>query len=83
MLEPGPVTRTIFSSKSPLTPTRVEAEATGAKRHDLQQSAGHRNVLEEVKELVLVAEVAVEDQGRRHAEDGESSRRNARAKTER
>jgi hypothetical protein len=32
----------------------VKAETTGAECHDLQQAAGHRDVLEEVNELVLI-----------------------------
>jgi hypothetical protein len=62
------------------TPTRIEADATGAKRHDLQEPAGHRHVLEEVKELVLIAEIAVEGEGRRDAEDGRTAMRHGRGK---
>ncbi|MNY82479.1 hypothetical protein D3C86_2246020 [compost metagenome] len=38
----------------------VEAVTARAERDDLQQAAGHRDVLEEVDELVEVAEVVVE-----------------------
>src|SRR5258706_9295116 len=47
------------------TAIRVEAEPTGSERNDLQQTAGNRDVLEEVDELVQIREVAVEaDRGR-------------------
>jgi hypothetical protein len=38
----------------------VEADAAAAESDHVQQAAGHRNVLEEVDELVLVAEIAVD-----------------------
>src|SRR5437867_2603809 len=37
----------------------VEAECTGSERHDLQQATGHRDVFEEVDELVQVREIVV------------------------
>lgn len=44
--------------------TRVEAEAARAERDDLQKSAGHRDVFEEMDELVLIGKIAVEGQRR-------------------
>ena len=41
------------------TTASVETETTGTKRHDLQQAAGHGNVLEEVDELVLIAQLMI------------------------
>jgi hypothetical protein len=38
----------------------VDAERHSAKCDDLEQSAGHHHVLEEVDHLVLVGKVAVE-----------------------
>src|SRR6266478_3260454 len=54
------------SHAAPSATTRVEAEARGAEGDDLQQPAGHREVLEEVDELVLVGEMIVEGERRRH-----------------
>jgi len=44
---------------------RIEAEATGAERNDLQKAACHRDILEEVDELVLIAQLVMECQSRR------------------
>jgi len=40
-----------------------------AKGNDLQQPARHRDVLDEVEQLVLVGEIIVEDECRRYRED--------------
>lgn len=56
----------------------VEAKAAGAERDNLQKTAGHRHVLEEMDELVLVSQIAVEDNCRRYREGGEDRRRDAR-----
>ena len=54
-----------LSEASPSSPIGVDAERAGSERNDLQQTAGHRDVLEEVDELVQVREIAVEpDRGR-------------------
>ena len=41
----------------------VEAEGAGAESHDLKQSAGDGDVLQEVDKLVLIGEIAVEADG--------------------
>ncbi len=51
----------MFGRARQLLATRVQAEAACAVRHDLQQTAGHRDVLEEVNELVLIGQSTVED----------------------
>ena len=44
----------------------IKAERTRAERDDLEQSAGHHHVLEEVDHLVLVGKITVEcDRGRK------------------
>lgn len=55
----------------------VEAVSAGAERHDLEQAAGHCNVLEEVDELVEVAEIVVERQCRGNAEKGKDQSNDA------
>lgn len=50
--------------------TRIQAETPGAEGGDLQQPARHGRVLEEVDELVLVAQLIVERERGGHAEDG-------------
>src|SRR5438445_8128133 len=57
----------------------VEADATGTEGDDLQQPASHRDVLEEVEELVLVGEIAVEGECGRDGEGREHSSHDARA----
>lgn len=51
----------MFGRARQLLATRVQAEASCAVGHDLQQTAGHRDVLEEVNELVLIGQSTVED----------------------
>src|SRR5471032_421105 len=50
------------------TTASIEAEATGTEGHDLQQTTGHRDVLEEVNELVLIVQRMMEGQCRDDAE---------------
>jgi len=50
---------------------RIDAPGAGAEGHDLQQAAGHRDVLQQVDHLVLVAHVAVEGKGRNDREQRE------------
>lgn len=58
---------------------RVEAERAGTERDDLEQSARDRDILEEMDHLVLVGEIAVEQQRRRDRERRQHRRRHARA----
>lgn len=48
----------------------IQAQGAGAEGGHLQQPAGDRQVLQEVDELVLVAQLVVEGQGRRHRKAG-------------
>jgi hypothetical protein len=65
--------------RAPLPPIRsssasVEAKATGTECDDLQKTAGHCDILEEVDELALVSQVAVEAERRRDREDRQNRR---------
>src|ERR1700750_1231720 len=51
---------------------RVQAVAAGPKVRDLQQSAGHHDVLEKVDHLILVGEIAVKEHRRCQNEQGQS-----------
>jgi hypothetical protein len=52
----------------------VEAKPAGTECDDLQETAGHCDILEEVDELALVRQVAVEAKCRRHREDRQNRR---------
>ncbi|MNL27088.1 hypothetical protein D3C87_1486550 [compost metagenome] len=52
----------------------VDAEGTGTEGHDLDQATGHREVLQEVEQLVLVAQRVVKDERGGDREDGQSER---------
>ena len=54
---------------------RVKAEAAGAERNDLQKATRHRDILEEVDELVLIAQLVVECQSRCDREYGKDGGR--------
>src|SRR5207253_6585923 len=60
----------------------VEAKPTGTECDDLQETAGHCDILEEVDELALVSQVAVEAECRRHREDRQNRRDEARTITD-
>ena len=54
---------------------RVEAEAARAERNDLHKAARHRDILEEVDELVLIAQLVMECQRRCDREYGKDGGR--------
>lgn len=47
--------------RSPAIAAGIDADPSTAERYDVKQAAGHRNILEEVDELVLVAKRAMEN----------------------
>ena len=51
---------------------RIEAEATRAEGDDLQEPAGHGEVLEEMDELVLIGQLVMEYQRSGNAEGGKA-----------
>src|SRR5437870_4141738 len=57
---------------------RIEAPGAGAERDELEQSAGDCQVLQEMDELVLVAQIAMEAEGGGDTEHRERRSRDAR-----
>ena len=57
----------------------MQAEAACSEGHNLKQSAGHGDVLEEVDELVLIRKITVERKRRRKSEACEPCRNEPRA----
>jgi hypothetical protein len=57
----------------------VQTVRAGTQGVDLEQAAGHGDVLQEVEELVLIAQGVVEDERRNDREDGQRQRGVARA----
>jgi len=57
----------------------VDAHRARAEVDDLQQAAGEHHVLEEMDHLVLIGEVAMEEDGGRQGEKRECQRNDARA----
>src|SRR5580698_7294705 len=55
----------------------VHAQGTGAEIHDLQQTAGEHDVLEEVNHLVLIREVSMKGKGRCQRKQGHHQRNGA------
>src|SRR6516165_4196414 len=52
----------------------VETKCSGAERDNLKETASHGDVLQEVNHLILVCEVMMEAQRRRHTEDSHDER---------
>ena len=60
----------------------VETQTPTAEGHHVQQAARDRYILEEVDELVLVAEMVVEERGGRECEEKEDTGDDTRAVAE-
>jgi hypothetical protein len=56
----------------------VDAEGARTIRHDLEETARHDDVLDEVERLVGIGEVGVEEHRRSEAEQGEDGGNDAR-----